>query len=127
MRFGDSENLVDGVIAYSLMEDHKGNIWCGTSGGIYVYDVLSDEVVHYSSEDGLPNDVVCGLCEDDSRSINTLTVIYVKRMKGSHAIGASEIYYSFPVIAVSSMRKLVALQTVAGVKIHKTPFTDYEL
>ncbi len=69
MRFGDSENLVDGVIAYSLMEDHKGNIWCGTSGGIYVYDVLSDEVVHYSSEDGLPNDVVCGLCEDDSHNV----------------------------------------------------------
>lgn len=69
VRFGDNENLVDGVIAYSLMEDHKGNIWCGTSYGIYVYDAVSGEVAHYSSSDGLPNDVICGLCEDESHNV----------------------------------------------------------
>ena len=54
----------------ALYEDREGHLWIGTFGGglnqlIPGNGVSKDRFVRYTSEDGLPNDVVKGILEDD--------------------------------------------------------------
>ena len=60
----NSNTIVPKTIAYTLCEDSKGNIWIGTSEGLYVFNVKDESVKMYTVKDGLPNDVICGICED---------------------------------------------------------------
>jgi len=48
-----------------ITEDSHGFIWIGThSGGINKFDKAGGKFFHYSTKDGLPNDVVFGILED---------------------------------------------------------------
>ena len=38
----------------SIVEDRHGHIWTGTGNGLYMYDPEHNELVRYTSEDGLP-------------------------------------------------------------------------
>ncbi len=57
-----------------IFEDSSGQIWIGTSGGglnLALRNGTSDEFrfIHYTSEDGLVNDVVQSIEEDDNRNL----------------------------------------------------------
>lgn len=63
-RFPDGRNLVGGCIGYALATDKHGHIWAGTTIGLFRYNPASGELRHFSTRDGMPNNVVCGICED---------------------------------------------------------------
>ncbi|HGY54972.1 MAG TPA: histidine kinase [Caldithrix abyssi] len=49
-----------------LYKDSKGRFWVGTHGaGLNLYDAESNRFKHYSMKDGLPNNVLYGILEDD--------------------------------------------------------------
>ena len=49
-----------------IMQDAKGNIWVGTEGmGLFRYLPESDSFKNYESKDGLPNNVVFKILDDD--------------------------------------------------------------
>ena len=53
-------------VALSIHEDRRGTVWVGTfGGGLCKLDVAQAAFTCYTEEDGLPNDVVYGILEDD--------------------------------------------------------------
>lgn len=50
----------------SLLEDRKGIMWIGTLGGISKYDRASEKWKHYTTREGLPGDIICGILEDET-------------------------------------------------------------
>ncbi len=61
--------VVKDCIGYAFMEDSQGNIWIGTSDGLYCYHKDTEVTEHFTTVDGLSNDVVCGICEDNMHRI----------------------------------------------------------
>jgi len=50
-----------------VFEDRKGRIWAGTyGGGLNRLVQSSGKFIHYTEEEGLPNNVVYGILEDDA-------------------------------------------------------------
>lgn len=66
-----AKDNVKGEMITCLMEDHDHQVWIGTEGsGLCMYDRTSDTFVNkYSTENGLPNDVIYKLIEDDSGNL----------------------------------------------------------
>ncbi len=53
-------------IVFVIHEDRAGALWLGTwGGGLNRFDQASGAFTHYRVKDGLPNDVVYGILEDD--------------------------------------------------------------
>ncbi len=49
----------------AMYEDHLGTLWIGTwGGGLNRLEVASGTISHYTEKNGLPNDVVYGILED---------------------------------------------------------------
>ncbi len=67
--FGGSNTLVDHCLGYALAADRRGRIWCGTSTGLYAYNPADGSLTHRTTADGLPNNVVGGICEDGAGNI----------------------------------------------------------
>ncbi len=62
----DSSNLSSGAVT-ALYEDKQGILWVGTlGGGLNRFDTKSQKFTHYREKDGLVNNVVLGILEDDS-------------------------------------------------------------
>ncbi len=61
--------LITGRVGYVLQEDSKGRIWAGTADGLYCFDKEKNELRRFSTEDGLSNNVICGICEDERQNI----------------------------------------------------------
>jgi ligand-binding sensor domain-containing protein/sensor histidine kinase YesM len=52
--------------ALTIFEDFKGNIWFGTSGGgLSLFNPKTNKFRHWTETEGLPNNVVYGILEDD--------------------------------------------------------------
>jgi signal transduction histidine kinase/ligand-binding sensor domain-containing protein len=49
----------------SIGEDQSGGLWLGTVNGLDQFDRASETFVHYREQDGLPDDVVVGILEDE--------------------------------------------------------------
>ncbi len=50
----------------SIYEDRSGTLWIGTvGGGLNKFDRAKGSMTHYRESDGLPNDCVYGILEDD--------------------------------------------------------------
>ena len=62
-------SLIEDRVGYVLQEDHAGNIWAGTTDGLYRFDKKTEELKCFTIADGLPNNVICGLCEDARHNI----------------------------------------------------------
>jgi signal transduction histidine kinase/ligand-binding sensor domain-containing protein/AraC-like DNA-binding protein/ActR/RegA family two-component response regulator len=53
----------------NIIEDHYGNIWVGSDSGVYKLDSDLNLIHSYSSQTGLPNNLVVGIIEDDNNNI----------------------------------------------------------
>ena len=61
----DSTSLGDSDV-FNIYEDSRGKIWIGTYGnGLDMLDPETGVFVHYRVKDGLPNNVIYGILEDD--------------------------------------------------------------
>ena len=50
----------------SIHEDKSGTLWIGTGGGgLNKFDIEDETFRHYREKDGLPNEVIYGILEDD--------------------------------------------------------------
>lgn len=47
-----------------IQEDEARNIWAGTRSGLFRIESNSNQVTHYTTADGLPNEVIYGILED---------------------------------------------------------------
>jgi ligand-binding sensor domain-containing protein/serine phosphatase RsbU (regulator of sigma subunit) len=52
-----------------LLEDRFGNIWYATSNGASKYDPISNDVIHFTINEGLPSNNVTSLEEDNNGNI----------------------------------------------------------
>ncbi|MDN5214849.1 two-component regulator propeller domain-containing protein [Fulvivirgaceae bacterium BMA12] len=62
-----------GTLSHSFVRtifiDQSGVLWVGTSGGLNKYDAASNSFKCYKTKDGLPNDVIYGILEDDNQHL----------------------------------------------------------
>lgn len=57
-------SLLSGLVIYTLYEDEQGNLYAGTSDGLICIDKDTYQTSVYTTEDGLSNNVVCGIKGD---------------------------------------------------------------
>lgn len=77
--YTDSNMIIDGCIGYVLMEDKEGDIWAGTSDGLFHFDKQLQAIIHFTQADGLANNVICGIGEDDNDFIWVSSCMGVSR------------------------------------------------
>lgn len=73
-------NILNGCIGYAITEDHAGNIWAGTSNGLYKVDRKTKATKRYTQQEGLSNNIVCGICEDRRGNIWASTFNGISRL-----------------------------------------------
>lgn len=80
--------LVTDCVGYAILEDAVGSIWAGTSEGLYCFDKKSGEIQKFTTNEGLPNNVICGLCKDEQHNIwlSTYRGISQYDVKNNHFI-----------------------------------------
>jgi ligand-binding sensor domain-containing protein/signal transduction histidine kinase len=54
----------------SIYQDQRGTLWIGThGGGLARYNPQSNNFTHFTEKEGLPNNVIYGILEDDSGNL----------------------------------------------------------
>lgn len=93
-------NNVHGLIIRAIFEDSNNRLWIGTEGGgLNLYDYKKDSFTIFTTEDGLPSNIISsileddkgnlwlgtskGMCKFDANSFTTLTYNPVIDLKGS--------------------------------------------
>ena len=79
----------------SIHQDRRENLWIGTGGsGLDRYDPKTDSFTHLREKDGLPNNVISGILEDDAGSLwlstNNGLARYSPRSGEIRSFGASD-------------------------------------
>jgi signal transduction histidine kinase/ligand-binding sensor domain-containing protein/DNA-binding response OmpR family regulator len=64
--FPISETLQNTNLIYTLISDHAGNIWIGSFFGLYRIDAQTKEIRHLTTSDGLPDNMINGIEEDEN-------------------------------------------------------------
>ncbi len=62
----DLGGMLWGQSVYSIFEDSSGLIWMGAAGGLFSFNPKNDEIIKYTTNNGLPNNNICAIEEDDS-------------------------------------------------------------
>ncbi len=62
---GDNPNSISTNSIITLFEDSKNNLWFVTENGLNIFNRNSNNFSFYTEEDGLPNNIIRGVCEDD--------------------------------------------------------------
>lgn len=80
--------LIENKVSYVIQEDHSGYIWVGTSDGLYRFDKKTAALQRFSIADGLPNNVICGICEDAHHNLWISTYMGISKydVKQNHFI-----------------------------------------
>lgn len=66
----DAPNSLSHSRINSVYKDNKGRLWIGTfGGGLNLFDSESETFTAYRENDGLPNDVVYGILEDENGTL----------------------------------------------------------
>jgi signal transduction histidine kinase len=60
----DPQSLSSNFVS-SLFQDGSGELWIGTAGGLDRFDPTTETFIHYRVNDGLPDNKVRGILEDD--------------------------------------------------------------
>jgi signal transduction histidine kinase len=68
------------------MVSRNGRIWLGTRNGLYMYDRRREELQRFGREEGMPNNVVYGILEDDEGNIWISTNKGISCFKGGEFI-----------------------------------------
>ncbi|WP_282135137.1 hybrid sensor histidine kinase/response regulator transcription factor [Seonamhaeicola maritimus] len=63
------DKTINGTGINYITEDYLGNIWLGADNGIHKLNSNLKLVRSYSSEDGLPNNLVVGVAEDNNKNL----------------------------------------------------------
>ena len=85
---------VSGILGVVLI-DSRGLIWVGTRDGLNLYNKPNDIVQVFSREQGIPNDMICGLAEDSYKHIWVTTAGGVCRLvpqAGTNEDGEYSVY-----------------------------------
>ncbi len=61
----DSPFSISNKLVLVIFEDSKGRFWIGTEDGLNLFDKKLEKFIHYTSNDGLADNVINGICEDD--------------------------------------------------------------
>src|SRR5690606_2522443 len=61
--------LLPSSIVYTLFEDKRGNLWAGTSQGLFHINLITKAVTTYRMEQGLPSNVIYAIEADDQDNI----------------------------------------------------------
>ena len=61
--------LITDCVGYVVREDSFGDIWAGTTEGLYRIERQTGKVHRFTTREGLPNNVICGLIEDNQKAI----------------------------------------------------------
>jgi signal transduction histidine kinase/DNA-binding response OmpR family regulator len=69
LTYHKSNTLIENRVGYVITEDHIGNIWAGTADGLYRFDKRTASLKRFITEDGLSNNVICGICEDKRQGL----------------------------------------------------------
>ena len=69
INYKKQNNLLPGYVVYSLLESSNGEIWAGTSEGLVCLNKDRLTPVLFTTADGLPSDIICGLAEDEKKNI----------------------------------------------------------
>jgi ligand-binding sensor domain-containing protein len=78
--FGDIVSAIDTSIWY-IFQDRNNNFWFGSNGqGVYSYD--SKKIIHFSSKDGLCNNQLRGIQQDNSGNMYFNTVNGISKFDG---------------------------------------------
>ena len=64
----DSSSLSEDSV-WAIHEATDGYLWVGTQMGLNRFDPKSKTFVHYTEKQGMPNNVVLGILEDDQRNL----------------------------------------------------------
>ena len=64
-----STNTLIDNFTISLSEDYLGNIWIGTSSGLNIFHKPDSAFTYYSSNDGLPSNIIYDIIEDDKNNM----------------------------------------------------------
>jgi signal transduction histidine kinase/ligand-binding sensor domain-containing protein len=63
-----NSNSLSHDVVFAIAEDYLGRLYIGTwGGGLNRYNLESKQFTHFQQKDGLPNDVVYGIVQDDLR------------------------------------------------------------
>lgn len=69
LQYNGSNLLIEGCVGYSLKEDGNGIIWAGTTEGLFSFNKISGSIKQFTKYQGLPSNVICGICEDGQNNI----------------------------------------------------------
>jgi len=61
--------LLPGSVVYTLFEDNLGNLWAGTSKGLFHINLITKEITSYRMEQGLPSNVIYAIEADRQGNI----------------------------------------------------------
>jgi len=61
----DTLESITGLQVYTFLEDRAGRFWIGTSRGLNLFDREQKSFISFTTEDGLSNNTVFGIIEDD--------------------------------------------------------------
>jgi PAS domain S-box-containing protein len=64
-----STNTLIDNFTISLCEDYLGNIWIGTSSGVNIFHKPDSVFSYYSTNDGLPNNIIYDIIEDNNSNL----------------------------------------------------------
>ncbi|WP_321331603.1 two-component regulator propeller domain-containing protein [uncultured Bacteroides sp.] len=69
INYKNKNNLLPGYVVYTILEASDGRIWAGTSEGLACFDRKRSTITRFTTANGLPSDVICGLAEDERDNI----------------------------------------------------------
>ncbi|WP_300224958.1 two-component regulator propeller domain-containing protein [uncultured Bacteroides sp.] len=92
INFTENNYIIKDMMCYSILEDNTGLIWIGTSEGLYSFDKKNNKTAKYGINDGLSNEVICGLCEDNEGNLWISTFNGISKFNKQNKIFTN--YYS---------------------------------
>ncbi|GLB51865.1 hybrid sensor histidine kinase/response regulator [Neptunitalea chrysea] len=64
-----ANHILDTKVINTIYEDTLGNLWIGTTDGIFYKEVNNQKLIHYTDSDGLPSNFICAIKEDNDHHL----------------------------------------------------------